>query len=122
MVYMASDNDLERYAINDLMEMQAAGSTDDVNIIVQMDRGEGYEEYVGDWTDARRFRIEAPQGTSGTGDFTFNRDAALDFFRNLDPNQLGISQEDFDNQIAQLENAAPEEFEAFVLKQQIAPL
>jgi hypothetical protein len=122
MVYMAADNDLEPFAINDLMEMQAVGSTDDVNIIVQMDRAEGYEELVGDWTDARRFRIEAPQGTSGSGDFGFQREVALDLFRNLNPEQLGISQEDFDTQLAQLENASVEDLEAFVLPQRIAPL
>jgi len=34
MVYLDGDNDLEKYAIDDFLEMASVGSTSDVNIIV----------------------------------------------------------------------------------------
>jgi len=63
MIYIAADNDLEEEAIEDLKSMKKVGSTDDVNIIAQLDsRGRGntfrfllgdeqtalYEDVVGD--------------------------------------------------------------------------
>ena len=42
MVYFASDNDLEGFAVNNLMQMKQVGSTDDVTFIAQVDpRGSG---------------------------------------------------------------------------------
>src|SRR5215468_4599502 len=42
MVYFAADNDLEEKAIADLNEMKKVGSTDEVNIVAQLDsRGRG---------------------------------------------------------------------------------
>lgn len=38
MIYMAADNNLDPAAIDDINEMAAVGSTDDVNIVVQLDR------------------------------------------------------------------------------------
>lgn len=58
MVYMDSDNNLEDAGINDMNEMELAGSTDRVNIVVQMDRIDEYDTTNGDWTGARRFRVE----------------------------------------------------------------
>lgn len=58
MVFVNGDNDLEQYAIEDLNEMEAAGSTDAVNLIVQIDRSEGYDRSEGNWTGARRYRME----------------------------------------------------------------
>src|SRR5436190_6275544 len=55
--YSAADTDLESYMIGDLMEMQIVGSSDDVNIVVEMDRVDGYDETNGHWTDARRFLV-----------------------------------------------------------------
>ena len=57
MVYLDADNNLEEYGIEDFNEMEEIGSTDDVNIIVQMDRIPGEDNSNGDWTDTRRFRI-----------------------------------------------------------------
>jgi hypothetical protein len=122
MVYMAADNDLEPFAINDLLEMQAVGSSDDVNIVVQVDRAEGYEEYVGDWTDARRYRIEATQGTFGSGDFEFQGAKFLESFSNNDPEAMGMSAEEHEEMSVALEAASPEELEQFLLPQLVSPL
>jgi hypothetical protein len=59
MVYLAADNNLEDAALTDLNEMEQAGSTDRVNILVELDRAHGYSEADGDWTDAKRYRVEA---------------------------------------------------------------
>ncbi|MFA5771828.1 MAG: clostripain-related cysteine peptidase [Thermoplasmata archaeon] len=56
-VYLDSDNDLEEAGIHDINEMETVGSTDDVNIIVLIDRAIGYDTTNGDWTDARVYRI-----------------------------------------------------------------
>ena len=58
MVYMDADNNLEGDGFKDLNEMEIAGSTDDVNIIVQMDRTEGWDTSNGDWTGAKRIYVE----------------------------------------------------------------
>ncbi len=57
MVYMAADNNLEAAGIKDFLEMAAVGSSDDINILVQMDRIPGYSDAYGDWTDCKRFRV-----------------------------------------------------------------
>jgi len=38
MVYMAGDNNLDGAALRDIAEMARAGSTKDINILVQLDR------------------------------------------------------------------------------------
>ena len=38
MVWMAGDNNLEDAALDDLQELKQVGSTDDVDILVQLDR------------------------------------------------------------------------------------
>ncbi len=57
LVYLDADNNLEQAALLDMNEMEAAGSSASVNVLVQIDRafGESYDE--GDWTDTRRYRI-----------------------------------------------------------------
>lgn len=57
MVYLAADNDLESFALADLNEMEFVGSTDDVNVVVQIDRSDSYDGSNDDWTDARRFFV-----------------------------------------------------------------
>jgi hypothetical protein len=119
--YMALDNDLEPFAINDLMEMQAVGSSDDVNIIVQFDRAEGYEETFGDWTDARRFHVVAPAGNTSSGDFAVSKDTLVNFFASLDPEDFGLTQDEFDQQIDAIRSASQEEIDGLAL-QNIIPL
>ena len=68
MVYLDSDNNLESAGIEDMNEMEMIGSTDEVNIIVQMDRWETEESdddtSNGDWKGCKRFRVEKDGDTS----------------------------------------------------------
>jgi hypothetical protein len=57
-VYLDADNDLEQFGLIDMNEMEA-GLAGDVNVIVLIDRAEGYDTSDGDWTDARVYRITA---------------------------------------------------------------
>ncbi len=68
MVYLDADNNLESAGIDDINEMEIVGSSDDVNIVVQVDRipysvlatnNQGYADDVsnGDWTNTRRYYI-----------------------------------------------------------------
>lgn len=61
MVFIAGDNNLEPAGLMDINEMEAVGSSRDVNILVEMDRSRSYVDYDGDWTDARRFYIQQDQ-------------------------------------------------------------
>jgi Clostripain family. len=63
MVYMAGDNNLDGAALRDIKEMAQAGSTEDVHILVQLDRLEDKK--------TRRFRI-----TKGDG---YNKDCLETF-------------------------------------------
>lgn len=58
MIYLDADNNLEYAGLTDFREMAEVGSTDDVNIIVQMDRIGGFSNSFGNWTDTRRFLIQ----------------------------------------------------------------
>jgi len=57
MVYLDGDNNLENAAIEDFKEMAQVGSNNDVNIVVQMDRSEGYDTSYGNWEICHRFKI-----------------------------------------------------------------
>jgi len=60
MVYMNGDNNLEEDALIDFMEMARVGSTDEVNVVVQLDRIGKYvktDERFPYWTDTLRFRV-----------------------------------------------------------------
>jgi len=68
MIYLDADNNLESAGIDDINEMEIVGSSDDVNIVVQVDRipysvlatnNQGYADDVsnGDWTNTRRYYI-----------------------------------------------------------------
>mgnify|MGYP001285560078 CR=1 FL=1 len=59
LVFMNGDNDLESSIWGDLNELEMVGSNADVNVIVQVDRHEDYWRGDGDWTEARRYYIEA---------------------------------------------------------------
>ena len=57
MVYVDGDNNLEGAGIDDINEMELAGSTNEVAIIVLFDRHPGYDTSNGDWTGARIYKI-----------------------------------------------------------------
>ena len=56
-VYMAADNDLESYALSNLKAMEHS-HFDNMNVLVLLDRAEGYDETNDDWTDTRLFELE----------------------------------------------------------------
>ena len=59
LIYMDADNNLERYAIDDLDEIQAnASNLQNINIVIQVDRAEDFAVTEPDWTDTRRFVVE----------------------------------------------------------------
>ena len=57
MAYMNADNDLEPYGIEDFLEMSAAGSSPEVNIVVQFDRIVGHDWTFGAWNTCKRFLV-----------------------------------------------------------------
>jgi|GEM_PF-4239907 len=65
MVYIDGDNNLEDAALLDFLEMEhGGGSSDKVNVVVQMDRSEGYSTAEGDWSGARRYVVRGGDGQS----------------------------------------------------------
>jgi hypothetical protein len=67
LVFMNGDNDLEEWALGDMNELEQVGSTDDVNLIVQLDRSPDYSRLDGDWTGTRRFRAEKDSSSRSIG-------------------------------------------------------
>lgn len=57
MVYLDADNNLESAGIDDFLEMATVGSSNEVKIVVQMDRVSGHDNTYGNWTGTRRFLI-----------------------------------------------------------------
>ncbi|PKK85484.1 MAG: hypothetical protein CVT48_05255 [Thermoplasmata archaeon HGW-Thermoplasmata-1] len=57
MAYLCGDNNLEGACIDIMNELEQAGSTDDVEIVVQLDRISDWDSSNGDWTDTRRYHI-----------------------------------------------------------------
>ena len=57
-VHVAADNNLEVAGLSDVNEMEAVGSSPDVNIIAQLDRSAEYSTADGDWIGARRYYIQ----------------------------------------------------------------
>jgi hypothetical protein len=71
LVYLDADNNLEREAIDDFLEMAAIGSSAAINVVVQFDRVPGYDSRYGDWTGTLRFRVTqgmTPQPASAIAD------------------------------------------------------
>ena len=69
MVYMGADTNLEPDSITDFLEMSGVGSTESVNIVVQLDRANGYDASFGNWTDTRRGLVsfgDVPDTSWGT--------------------------------------------------------
>ncbi len=64
LVYIGGDTDLEGAAIEDINEMEQIGSTNDVNIVVQIDRHSGHDTSNGNWTTARRYYITRDTDTN----------------------------------------------------------
>ncbi len=83
MVYMAADNDLEYEAIDDFLEISSIGSTQNINVVVLLDRAEGYDNSYGDWTDTRIFYVEQYEEP-----YDYNANVTLNETDTGDPNTL----------------------------------
>ena len=64
MVYLDADNDLEKYGIKDLNEMEKIGSSDEVNVLVLFDRWNGTngepeddDTSNGNWTNTKAYFV-----------------------------------------------------------------
>jgi PKD repeat protein len=96
MVYMAADNNLEYYGVQDLNELERIGSNEDINIVVQLDRNpesninSGYTNSNGDWKDTRRFLVQHDEDTTEFYNYTENKDMWLIGEQNMaDPDTFG---------------------------------
>jgi hypothetical protein len=60
LAYICADNDLERFGLIDINEMEHVGSSDNVNIVAQIDRmrgGKGDTIADGNWVGTRRYFV-----------------------------------------------------------------
>ncbi len=67
LIYVMGDNDLEPFAVDDLLEMSRVGSTDDVNIVALFDRHPAYaieEDPLGDDSGSKLYLV----GDGGFGE------------------------------------------------------
>ncbi len=68
MVFINGKNNLEMSGLYNVNDMEKVGSTKDLNIVVELGRMNGQEDgdtdIDGDWTGARRYRIEKDTDTS----------------------------------------------------------
>ena len=58
MVFLNGKNNLEKFALRDVNEMEMIGSTDKVNVVVQIGRMDGFDSSDGDWKGVRRYYIK----------------------------------------------------------------
>ena len=63
MVYVNSKNNLEGYGLKDVNEMEMVGSSDKVNIVVELGRMDGFDSSEGDWKGSRRYLIKKDTDT-----------------------------------------------------------
>jgi hypothetical protein len=88
MVYM-SDCDLEAWALSDLNEMEGIGSTEELNIVVQLDRWESIspkdDSTDGNWTTAKRFLVQQDQDPVSLGSLELED---LGEINSADPDEL----------------------------------
>jgi Ca2+-binding RTX toxin-like protein len=67
LVYMAADNNLESFGIDDLNEMESVTLPSNANVTVLVDRAGGYDSSNGNWTDTRWGAITHDSNTSTLG-------------------------------------------------------
>jgi len=64
MVYINGKNNLEEFALKDINEMEMVGSTDKINIVVELGRMDGYDASDGDWKGVRRYLVKKDSDSS----------------------------------------------------------
>ncbi|MBF0213619.1 MAG: DVUA0089 family protein [Magnetococcales bacterium] len=70
MVYIAADNNLETFAIDNLNEMEAVRLPESINVVTLLDRIPGYDNSNGNWTDTRQGAIVPDSNTSTVSSFS----------------------------------------------------
>ena len=71
LVYMMGDNDLEPYAVDDVVEMTGVSGSGEVNLVTLLDRHPAYElddDPLGEFTDTEVFRSSGGSDLVGDGD------------------------------------------------------
>ncbi|MBU2575138.1 MAG: hypothetical protein KKH28_13785 [Elusimicrobia bacterium] len=58
MVFVNAKNNLERFGLLDMNEMEMIGSSDKVNVVVELGRIAGYDSSDGDWKTSRRYLVK----------------------------------------------------------------
>lgn len=61
LVHLNADNDLEKFGVQDLNEMEKGLSGTSVQILVLIDRCKGFDDSEGDWTGTRLYRVKPDQ-------------------------------------------------------------
>ncbi|OGS11758.1 MAG: hypothetical protein A2285_00255 [Elusimicrobia bacterium RIFOXYA12_FULL_57_11] len=64
MVFVNAKNNLESYGLKDVNEMEMAGSDDNVNIVAELGRINGYSTSDGDWKGSRRYLVQKDNNPS----------------------------------------------------------
>jgi hypothetical protein len=64
MVFVNAKNNLESYGLKDVNEMEMVGSSDKVNVVVELGRISGYSSADGNWTGCRRYYIQKDNDTN----------------------------------------------------------
>ena len=60
LIYMDGDSNLEEYAMKNMKDLERTFSADaKVDIVVLIDRAQGYDTSMGDWTGTRAYRVGA---------------------------------------------------------------
>lgn len=67
MVYLDADNNLESAGIKDINEMEEVGSSNNLAIIVQIDRIAGFDSSNQNWTETRRYYVRKDENTETIG-------------------------------------------------------
>ncbi|MEI7528085.1 MAG: clostripain-related cysteine peptidase [Elusimicrobiota bacterium] len=57
MVFINAKNNLEKYGLLDMNEMEMIGSTDKVNVVTELGRIAGYDSSDGNWISSRRYLV-----------------------------------------------------------------
>ena len=57
MVFINAKNNLEKYGLLDMNEMEMIGSTDKVNVVTELGRMSGYDSSDGNWISSRRYLV-----------------------------------------------------------------
>ena len=63
MIFMNADNNLEGFAVGNINELEQVGSSENVNVIVQLDRSPDYDASNGDWSTTKRFYVNKDNNT-----------------------------------------------------------